>query len=74
MKWGKSHASIPSRFLLEMRGETERAQRAAQAAEQRFRPATQHPRGASATSSGKAPKRSKALGKAGSERRAGAAR
>jgi DNA helicase-2/ATP-dependent DNA helicase PcrA len=36
-KWGKSRASIPSRFLLEMRGETERARRAAQAAEALFR-------------------------------------
>jgi DNA helicase-2/ATP-dependent DNA helicase PcrA len=32
MKWGKSRPSIPSRFLMEMRGETEKAQRAAQAA------------------------------------------
>jgi DNA helicase-2/ATP-dependent DNA helicase PcrA len=36
-KWGKSRASIPSRFLLEMRGETERARRAAAAAEALFR-------------------------------------
>ena len=33
MKWGKLRPSIPSRFLMEMRGETERAQRAASAAE-----------------------------------------
>lgn len=33
MKWGKSRPSIPSRFLAEMRGETERAGRAASAAE-----------------------------------------
>jgi ATP-dependent exoDNAse (exonuclease V) beta subunit len=37
MKWGKAQHSIPSRFLLEMRGETERARRAAEAAEQLFR-------------------------------------
>jgi DNA helicase-2/ATP-dependent DNA helicase PcrA len=36
-KWGKSRASIPSRFLLEMRGETERARRAAAAAEALFK-------------------------------------
>jgi DNA helicase-2/ATP-dependent DNA helicase PcrA len=38
MKWGKVQVSIPSRFLLEMRGETTRAQAAAQAAEKLFRP------------------------------------
>jgi DNA helicase-2/ATP-dependent DNA helicase PcrA len=32
MKWGKPRASIPSRFLMEMRGETERAKKAAEAA------------------------------------------
>jgi DNA helicase-2/ATP-dependent DNA helicase PcrA len=31
MKWGKPRPSIPSRFLMEMRGETERAKRAAEA-------------------------------------------
>jgi DNA helicase-2/ATP-dependent DNA helicase PcrA len=31
MKWGKPRPSIPSRFLMEMRGETERARRAAEA-------------------------------------------
>ena len=31
MKWGKPRPSIPSRFLMEMRGETERAKRAAAA-------------------------------------------
>jgi DNA helicase-2/ATP-dependent DNA helicase PcrA len=36
-KWGKPRASIPSRFLMEMRGDTERAQRAAAAAEALFR-------------------------------------
>ena len=29
MKWGKPRAQIPSRFLMEMRGETERAKKAA---------------------------------------------
>jgi DNA helicase-2/ATP-dependent DNA helicase PcrA len=38
MKWGKVQVSIPSRFLLEMRGETTRARAAAQAAEKLFRP------------------------------------
>ncbi|HEY2409346.1 MAG TPA: UvrD-helicase domain-containing protein [Polyangiaceae bacterium] len=36
-KWGKARAQIPSRFLMEMRGETERAKRAALAAEALFR-------------------------------------
>ena len=31
MKWGKARPSIPSRFLMEMRGETERAKRVAEA-------------------------------------------
>jgi DNA helicase-2/ATP-dependent DNA helicase PcrA len=34
MKWGKARPSIPSRFLMEMRGETEKAQRLAQESEQ----------------------------------------
>jgi DNA helicase-2/ATP-dependent DNA helicase PcrA len=34
MKWGKLRPSIPSRFLMEMRGETEKAQRLAQESEQ----------------------------------------
>jgi ATP-dependent DNA helicase UvrD/PcrA len=33
MKWGKARPSIPSRFLLEMRGDNEKAAQAAQAAE-----------------------------------------
>jgi DNA helicase II / ATP-dependent DNA helicase PcrA len=33
MKWGKPRPSIPSRFLAEMRGETERARRTAEASE-----------------------------------------
>jgi DNA helicase-2/ATP-dependent DNA helicase PcrA len=32
-KWGKARPSIPSRFLLEMRGETEKAARAAEASQ-----------------------------------------
>jgi DNA helicase-2/ATP-dependent DNA helicase PcrA len=35
-KWGKARASIPSRFLFEMRGETERAARAAAASAARL--------------------------------------
>src|SRR5690606_1111871 len=34
MKWGKPRPTIVSRFLLEMRGETEKANKAAAAAEQ----------------------------------------
>ena len=37
MKWGKPRPSIPSRFLAEMRGETERAKRTALAAEALFK-------------------------------------
>jgi DNA helicase-2/ATP-dependent DNA helicase PcrA len=37
MKWGKPRAQIPSRFLMEMRGETERARKAAEAAVLMFR-------------------------------------
>jgi hypothetical protein len=37
MKWGKPRPSIPSRFLMEMRGDTERARRAAAAAEELYR-------------------------------------
>ncbi|HKO91357.1 MAG TPA: UvrD-helicase domain-containing protein, partial [Polyangiaceae bacterium] len=33
MKWGKARPSIPSRFLLEMRGETEKAAQAAEASQ-----------------------------------------
>ncbi|MEN9577184.1 MAG: ATP-dependent helicase PcrA [Pseudomonadota bacterium] len=36
MKWGKPRGSIISRFVLEMRGETEKALKAAQAAEEIF--------------------------------------
>ncbi|HEV8548802.1 MAG TPA: UvrD-helicase domain-containing protein [Polyangiaceae bacterium] len=37
MKWGKMRPSIPSRFLMEMKGDTERARRAAAAAEALFK-------------------------------------
>jgi ATP-dependent exoDNAse (exonuclease V) beta subunit len=37
MKWGAERPQIPSRFLMEMRGQTERAARAAEAAEKLFR-------------------------------------
>lgn len=37
MKWGKLRPSLPSRFLHEMRGETERARRIAEAAEEQAR-------------------------------------
>jgi DNA helicase-2/ATP-dependent DNA helicase PcrA len=37
MKWGKPRAQIPSRFLMEMRGETARAKKAAEAALLMFR-------------------------------------
>jgi DNA helicase II / ATP-dependent DNA helicase PcrA len=44
MKWGQPRPQIPSRFLMEMRGETERAQRAAAAAAALFaRPALPAP-------------------------------
>ncbi|HEX7668688.1 MAG TPA: 3'-5' exonuclease, partial [Polyangiaceae bacterium] len=36
MKWGKERPGIPSRFLMEMRGETEKAARAAEAARNLF--------------------------------------
>ncbi len=41
MKWGKPRPSIPSRFLMEMRGDTERARRAGEAAEAMFRKAAE---------------------------------
>jgi DNA helicase-2/ATP-dependent DNA helicase PcrA len=41
MKWGKPRPQIPSRFLMEMRGETEKARRAAEAAERLFRGVTE---------------------------------
>jgi ATP-dependent exoDNAse (exonuclease V) beta subunit len=37
MKWGKPRPTIVSRFLLEMRGESEKAKQAAQAAEEQLR-------------------------------------
>jgi DNA helicase-2/ATP-dependent DNA helicase PcrA len=35
-KWGKQRPSIPSRFIMELRGDTERAKRAAEAAAKLF--------------------------------------
>ncbi|MGC4088465.1 MAG: UvrD-helicase domain-containing protein [Polyangiaceae bacterium] len=37
MKWGKPRPCIPSRFLMEMRGDTERAKKAAEASDALFR-------------------------------------
>jgi DNA helicase-2/ATP-dependent DNA helicase PcrA len=37
-KWGKQRPSIPSRFIMELRGDTERAKRAAEAAAKLFGP------------------------------------
>ncbi len=48
MKWGKPRAEIPSRFLMEMRGETEKARRAAEAAEKLFAGAAEPPEDAAA--------------------------
>jgi len=36
MKWGKARACIPSRFIMEMRGDNEKAERVAQAALEQF--------------------------------------
>ena len=55
MKWGKPRAQIPSRFLMEMRGETERARKAAEAAVLMFRT----PEGGPAPTPGKPSKASK---------------
>jgi DNA helicase-2/ATP-dependent DNA helicase PcrA len=41
VKWGKARPSIISRFLLEMRGESEKAMKAAQAAEELFKKNTE---------------------------------
>jgi DNA helicase-2/ATP-dependent DNA helicase PcrA len=49
-KWGKPRPQIPSRFLLEMRGETQKAEEAAKAAqEQLLRESSFSPRGAGAS-------------------------
>jgi hypothetical protein len=42
MKWGKPRPCIPSRFLMEMKGDTERAKRAAEAAKAMFGAALPH--------------------------------
>jgi DNA helicase-2/ATP-dependent DNA helicase PcrA len=50
-KWGKIRASIPSRFLMELKGDTERAKAAAEAAQKLFAPAPTSPSEAPAESS-----------------------
>ena len=52
MKWGKERPGIPSRFLMEMRGETEKAARAAEAARALFASEKFGGRSAAASSSG----------------------
>jgi DNA helicase-2/ATP-dependent DNA helicase PcrA len=39
MKWGKAQPAIPSRFIMEMKGDTDRARRAAEAAAEQVREA-----------------------------------
>ena len=65
MKWGKMRPSIPSRFLLEMRGETERARRAAAAAEALFK--TGQGPGEADAADAKAPKGAKGAGAKGAK-------
>jgi DNA helicase II / ATP-dependent DNA helicase PcrA len=55
VKWGKQRPSVPSRFLLEMRGETEKAARAAEAGEAEVRRSEQARM--AAESDGESPKR-----------------
>jgi DNA helicase-2/ATP-dependent DNA helicase PcrA len=64
-KWGKQRPSIPSRFLMEMRGDTERAQRAAAAAEALFRNAKNGEGDAEADGEDAPPKRKRATKDAG---------
>jgi DNA helicase II / ATP-dependent DNA helicase PcrA len=59
MKWGKARPSIPSRFLMEMRGETERAKRAAEAATAMFMEAQKLAQKAEAAANAKKPTRRK---------------
>src|SRR5690606_9804636 len=63
MKWGKLRVSIPSRFIMEMRGETERAQRAADAARAQFE-------AAAAFSAKKEAEKAKKAGKSGKSAKA----
>jgi DNA helicase-2/ATP-dependent DNA helicase PcrA len=55
MKWGKPRAQIPSRFLMEMRGETDRARKAAEAAVLMFRNLDKPAPATPATKPGKKP-------------------
>jgi DNA helicase II / ATP-dependent DNA helicase PcrA len=55
MKWGKPRPSIPSRFLMEMRGETERAKRAAEAATAMFQEAAKAAKRAEEAAAAKKP-------------------
>jgi len=59
MKWGKPRPSIPSRFLMEMRGETERAKRAAEAATAMFTEAAKLAKKAEEAAAAKKPARKK---------------
>jgi DNA helicase II / ATP-dependent DNA helicase PcrA len=59
MKWGKPRPSIPSRFLMEMRGETERAKRAAEAATAMFQEAAKLAQKAEEAAASKKPARRK---------------
>jgi DNA helicase II / ATP-dependent DNA helicase PcrA len=59
MKWGKPRPSIPSRFLMEMRGETERAKRAAEAATAMFMEAQKLAKKAEEAANSKKPTRRK---------------
>jgi DNA helicase-2/ATP-dependent DNA helicase PcrA len=59
MKWGKPRPSIPSRFLMEMRGETERAKRAAEAATAMFQEAAKLAQKAEQAASAKKPAKRK---------------
>ncbi len=70
-KWGKPQPSVVSRFLLEMRGETERAQRAAQIAQEQLGKASRSPSLAPPADQSK--RRSSASSRASSSSPAGAA-
>jgi ATP-dependent exoDNAse (exonuclease V) beta subunit len=63
-KWGKARPSIPSRFLLEMRGENERASQAAQAGqaavERDLKAAAEAARAKAKGAASKAPRRPRA--------------
>jgi DNA helicase-2/ATP-dependent DNA helicase PcrA len=67
MKWGKMRPSIPSRFLFEMRGETDRAQKAAAAAAAAF--AKVEPDAESEAEPAAAPAKKKRASSKGSSRR-----